>query len=104
MLQISVQVPTSTTSRKPSESKWAVHEREALAIIHSVLTDCYSLTFLLKAQHGRLFRWLLLLQQYNLSIHHIEGNLNCISDTLSRSIDISPQDNQDLEDSSPSYT
>ncbi|MEK6249061.1 MAG: DDE-type integrase/transposase/recombinase, partial [Planctomycetales bacterium] len=93
-------VPIEYASRKltEAEAKWSVHEREALAIKFAcerwhhfaigrrvvVLTDCSCLAFLRTAQRGRLARWMLFLQQYDLEIRHIAGNLNLIADWLSR--------------------
>ena len=77
-------------------------EKELLAIIQAIqkfecylhpshkglhiYTDHNPLTFLHrnKFNNQRLLRWSLLLQPYNITIHHIKGSHNCIADALSR--------------------
>ena len=88
-------------SRKLSgpERNWATREKEAMAIKwavshwhHYVLgrpvfvfTDHASLKWMENAQTGKLHRWTMVLQQYDLRIHHLDGELNVIADWLSRS-------------------
>ena len=56
--------------------------------VHPILvfTDHNPLTFLHKMsnKNQRLTRWSLLLQEYNIVIHHIKGKDNVIADALSR--------------------
>lgn len=83
-----------------SEKNYTVTEIELLAIVASlnkfrqftlghkviVLTDHSALTFLRSCvlSSGRLVRWSLFLQQYNLEIQHIKGSENTALDILSR--------------------
>ena len=56
------------------------------AVVTDVFTDHQPLRFLEqnRGTNQRLLRWSLLLQQYNLKIHHIKGVENRIADALSR--------------------
>ena len=96
--------PVSFFSKKFSRSQrnYSTIEKEALSMIMAlehfsvyvsgthfplkVYTDHNPLTFLHKMQNKnqRLTRWSLLLQEYNLDIHHIAGRDNIIADALSR--------------------
>jgi len=83
------------------ERKWDTREREAFAIRWAVerfqdyvkagqimvLTDHESLRWMENAKSGKVQRWALFLQQFNLKIMHIGGQLNVIADWLSRSLD-----------------
>lgn len=77
-------------------------EKEALALLNAlqffdvyvssspfaieVFTDHNPLVFVshLKNKNQRLLRWSLILQEYNLNIHHVKGCDNVIADALSR--------------------
>eukprot|EP00917_Polyrhabdina_sp_WS-2016_P005515 GHVP01012375.1.p2 GENE.GHVP01012375.1~~GHVP01012375.1.p2 ORF type:complete len:174 (+),score=10.28 GHVP01012375.1:820-1341(+) len=56
------------------------------AVLAQIQDDCASLEVLRTASNGRLLRWALYFQQFNLSIHHVSGKVNCISDWMSRSV------------------
>ena len=82
------------------EQKWSAIEKELYAIVHAVktfhsylygqeivvLSDHKPLEFLMSKSNlsGRLGRWSLLLQQYDLIIHYRPGKANQNADTLSR--------------------
>lgn len=83
-----------------AEKNYSTTEREALAIVWAVtkfrgyidgaeitlLTDHQPLKWLmsLKSPSGRLARWALTLQPYNLQINYVPGRTNVVADTLSR--------------------
>ena len=83
-----------------SERNYSVSERECLALVFAVgkwrpylwghpfvvWTDHAALTFLMSAKGlvGRLARWALTLQQYEIIIKHRAGKLNTNADALSR--------------------
>lgn len=85
-----------------SERKFATTEKEALAVLDSlkkfrgyiegthvtVVTDHSSLTWLqnLNDPTGRLGRWALKMQQYDLTIQHRPGKLHTLPDAFSRAI------------------
>lgn len=84
------------------QKNYSTVEKELLAIIQAVqrfecyltpshhglhvYTDHNPLTFLHRNRFSnqRLLRWSLLLQPYDLTLHHIKGSQNCIADALSR--------------------
>ena len=82
------------------EKNYFITELELLAIVNScekfrqyilgypitVLTDHHALTFLNRCvlSHGRLTRWSLYLQEYNLKVKYIKGSDNVAADILSR--------------------
>ena len=82
------------------ERNYSTTEREALAIVWAVnrfrgyleetsviiITDHQPLKWLmsLRSPSGRLARWALQLQPYNLQIHYTPGKANVVADTLSR--------------------
>ena len=84
------------------QKNYSTIEKELLAIIQAVqrfecyltpshhglhvYTDHNPLTFLHRNRFSnqRLLRWSLLLQPYDLTLHHIKGSQNCIADALSR--------------------
>ncbi|UYV61752.1 K02A2.6-like [Cordylochernes scorpioides] len=94
--------PIAYYSRKlhPYEQNYTASEIETLAIINSVQrfhtylhnvhftlhTDHLPLKWIknVKNPHGRLFRWSLILSQYNFDIKHIKGLNNIEADMLSR--------------------
>jgi hypothetical protein len=85
---------------KPPEINYSTTEREAFAVVWSVqkfrgyleeapaviITDHQPLRWLmsLKSPSGRLARWALQLQPYNLRIEYTPGKANVVADTLSR--------------------
>ena len=85
---------------KPAERIYSTTEREALAVVWAVenyrgyiegaevhaLTDHQPLKWLfaLKTPTGRLARWALQLQSYNLKFEYLPGRHNIIADTQSR--------------------
>lgn len=84
----------------PAERNYTTTEREALAVVWAVTkfrgyiegsevivkSDHQPLRWLmsLKSPSGRLARWALTLQAYNLQIQYTPGKVNVIADTLSR--------------------
>ena len=94
--------PVSYFSKKYSRNQrnYSTVEKETLAMILAlqhfdvyvsgaqitVFTDHNPLTFLskMKNKNQRLTRWSLLLQEYNLDIHHVPGKENLVADALSR--------------------
>lgn len=84
----------------PAERNYSTTEREALAVVWAVqkfrgyiegaeitiLTDHQPLKWLfsLKSPTGRLARWSLLLQTYNIKFEYTPGKQNVVADTLSR--------------------
>ena len=84
-----------------AERKWDTREREAYAIKWSlekfrdyvkassvlVVTDHESLRWMNSANSGKVQRWALYIQQFDVEIVHIEGRYNMIADWLSRSVD-----------------
>lgn len=82
-----------------TERNWSTYEKEAFAIRWAVerfedyikttgatvLTDHKSLEWIANATSGKVRRWALYLQQFNLTIQHISGETNHIADWLSRS-------------------
>jgi hypothetical protein len=85
-----------------SEKNYSITERECLAVLESikkfrgyleathfeVITDHASLLWLLnkKDPTGRLGRWLLQLQQYDMTLIHRKGKEHVVPDALSRAI------------------
>ena len=83
-----------------SQRKWPTYEKEAYAIRWAVerfvdyiktgwtivLTDHQSLKWMDQAKSGKVQRWSLYMQQFDLEIVHIAGDLNNIADWLSRSV------------------
>ena len=99
-----IEHPVCYFSRKfnPSQRNYSTIEKEALALVLAlqnfdlylnaikypivVYTDHNPLVFLnrMRNHNQRLSRWGLLLQEYNLDVHHIQGKENVIADALSR--------------------
>ena len=83
-----------------SEKNYSVTEKELLSIVFAcnkfrtyilgykitVRTDHKSISFLrnCKLSHGRLTRWTLALQEYNISWEYVPGRKNVVADCLSR--------------------
>lgn len=94
--------PVAYIGRKllPREKRYAIIERECLAIVWAVQklscyllgdlffieTDSKPLLFLKERRSvsSRLSRWALALQSYNFEIRYIPGSSNCVADLLSR--------------------
>lgn len=101
----------------PAERNWPAYEREAFAIRWAVarfedyiqvagalvMTDHQSLTWLENASRGKVRRWALYLQQFNLKIVHINGVDNVLADWLSRSVEEGDEFNDDEEIVAPQY-
>ena len=101
---IGVDHPVSYFSKKfnKHQKNYSTIEKECLSLILAlqhfdvyltssssptvVFSDHNPLIFIhkMKNKNQRLFRWSLLLQEYNLDIRHIKGKDNIISDSLSR--------------------
>lgn len=94
-------VPLEFASRTltTTERNWDTREREAFAIKWAVekfrdyikcsraiiQTDHESLRWMASAESGKVQRWAIFLQQFDIQIEHIAGVLNPIADWLSRS-------------------
>ncbi|GFW59129.1 retrovirus-related Pol polyprotein from transposon 17.6 [Trichonephila clavipes] len=86
----------------PAERNYSTTEREALAVVWAlkkfrgyieeteitVASDHQPLKWLLnlKSPTGRLARWALEIQSYNLKVHYIPGKANVVADMLSRPV------------------
>ena len=57
----------------------------------TVYTDHRNLTFIMKAQEGRVYRWKIALQQYDFKVAHINGVENTVADSLSRNCSALPE-------------
>lgn len=96
--------PIHFASRKltPGERKWAVREKEALAIVFGLLTfrhhilgtefivrtDHQSLQWIQDAKVGRIARWALLLAEYEpFTVQYRSGEVNKVADALSRMLE-----------------
>src|SRR6202044_3331704 len=85
----------------PTERRWDTREREAYAIKWAlerfkeyvkalpvtVATDHESLRWMDKCENGKVFRWALFIQQFDVEIVHISGQHNVVADWLSRAWD-----------------
>lgn len=99
----------------PAERNYSTTEREALAVVWAldkfrgylegaqvcVATDHQPLKWLLslKTPSGRLARWAMKIQAYNLNVEYTPGKVNVVADTLSRPVPVSPTTDDDTEDS-----
>ena len=82
----------------PTASRWSTRDQEAYTIFacitkwssmllghpFTVYTDHRNLTFIMKAQEGRVYRWKIALQQFVFEVVHINGVDNTVADSLSR--------------------
>src|SRR3954464_15023397 len=97
----------------PSRTQMEHTRKEALAIIwgceyfrpyltgrvFTVVTDHYSLRWLMKVEKGRLARWALRLQEFNFDIQHKPGKDHGNSDAFSRNpVDPPGEDEEDVSD------
>jgi hypothetical protein len=101
--------PVVFISRKlrPAELNYSNPERELLALVYTlnkqghylrggipfeINIDCNSLVAIqsMDLQNRRIARWIMLLQDFNMTIKHIPGSSNKVADYLSRSIDVAP--------------
>ena len=97
-----VWVPCAYYSRQllPREQRYAATELEALAMLTAIEHFSYYLLctdFVVYSDHkallhlfsspvlnNRLWRWQLRLSDYNFTVIHVAGKMNCIADALSR--------------------
>ena len=93
-------VAFASRSLLTSEKNYATTEKEALSIVFAcrkfrtyllgnkviIRSDHQALTFLknCKLTHGRLVHWMLILQEYDLTIEYCKGKENIVADVLSR--------------------
>lgn len=63
-----------------------------------ILTDCRSLAFLKSQESGRVARWFIFLQQYHLTIYHIDGRLNKLADWLSRNVELTTEESREINE------
>ena len=92
----------ASRSLTDTEQNYDVREQEAIAVLFglekfkpyffgmpvTVLTDHGNLRWLMDhRQSGRLSRWQMFLQQFDLTIKYVPGDRNPVADTLSRDID-----------------
>ena len=94
------------------EKNWHTFGKEAFAIRWAVerfadyirtgnilvLTDSKNLEWMCNSTKGKVRRWSLYLQQFDLEIKHISGQENGLADWLSRSVDESDDLFNDMED------
>jgi hypothetical protein len=101
--------PVTYWSRKliPAELNYTVHEKELLALVDmidhhkhwlmgvtfTIYTDHRSIQFLQTQPNlnRRQVRWVIALQEYDMSIKYFPGEQNTVADLLSRSILLQPQ-------------
>ena len=100
----------SSKKFSPAERNWSTREKEAFAIRWSVqrfepyvkgakifvLTDHASLQWMDTASSGKVQRWALYLQQYDITVRAISGRDNGMADWLSRSVHL-PDPEADAE-------
>lgn len=97
-----VEIPISFVSRslRKHERNYTITEKEMAAVVFAVMklkfyltgnrftveTDHGALEHLMKTRfaNGRIYRWTLLLQEFNFDIKHIPGKRNIVADSLSR--------------------
>ena len=98
----------ASRSLSDTQRRWPTYEREAYAIRWAVekfedyirtgpvivLTDHQALKWMGQATSGKVQRWSLYLQQFDITVHHIPGNTNVVADWLSRSA----EDGDDFND------
>lgn len=90
----------------PTQRNWPTHEREAFAIVHSLIkfrcyllgrkfevyTDNASLQWMKTTKAGKVARWASILGEYNMTIIYRPGKTNVCADFLSRFVDHSADD------------
>jgi hypothetical protein len=90
----------ASKSLSTTQKKWPTREKEAYAIRWAVekfedyvktgsiliLSDNQSLQWMATATSGKVQRWAIYLQQFDVEIRHISGSTNTIADWLSRSV------------------
>lgn len=97
-----LEIPICFASRtlRKSELNYTVSEKEMLAIVFALMklrfylignkfeieTDHAALTFLMSSKftNNRIYRWSLLIQEYDFNISHIKGKNNIVADAFSR--------------------
>jgi hypothetical protein len=101
--------PVVFTSRKLrlAELNYSNPERELLALVYTLVKqghylrggihfevniDCNSLESIqsMDLHNRRLARWIMLLQDFNMTVKHISGSSNKVADYLSRTVDVAP--------------
>eukprot|EP01071_Lankesteria_metandrocarpae_P011347 Lankesteria_metandrocarpae@DN5435_c0_g2_i1.p1 len=94
-----------------AERKWDVREREAFAVKWSVkrfedyvkcgqiyvISDHESLRWMWSAKSGKVQRWALFLQPFDITYCYISGNANVVADWLSRSVGENDEPEHDQE-------
>ena len=103
--------PVAFDSKKlsPAETRYTVHEKELLSVVHSlrgwrhylqgrpftVVTDNWAVKYIQTQPQlsRRQARWMETLQEYDFTIEHRPGPTNVVADALSRRPDHRPSDN-----------
>lgn len=113
-IQNNVEVPICFISRvlRDAEIRYTVAEKEMLALIFAIKklkfylvgqkfeieTDNSAITFLKRKEflNNRLYRWALILQEYNFNIKHKPGKENVTADYFSRKLSTNKVQNKDV--------
>ena len=111
--------PVAFESKKlsPPESRYTVHEKELLAVVHTlrewrhylqgqpftVVTDNWAVKHIQTQPHlnRRQARWMELLQEYDFVIEHRPGTTNVVADALSRRADHQSSDSDPESSAAP---
>jgi transposase InsO family protein len=107
----------ASKSLSTTQKKWPTREKEAYAIRWAVekfedyvktgsiliLTDNQSLQWMATAASGKVQRWAIYLQQFDIEIRHISGSTNNIADWLSRSVPDEDTKDEDEEILIPTF-